>query len=89
MLIASADKDLLALVSEDVEVHSTRTGKRLGPDEVKAKLGVGPHLVVDYLTLVGDTADNIVGAKGIGPKSAAAILSYFGSVDEDVQPQLT
>ena len=47
VLIASADKDLLALVSDRVEVHSIRTGSRLGPDEVKAKLGVGPDLVVD------------------------------------------
>ena len=81
VLIASADKDLLALVSERVEVHSTRTGSRIGPDEVKAKLGVGPGLVVDYLTLVGDASDNIKGAKGIGPKTAAALLTYFGSLN--------
>ena len=81
VLIASADKDLLALVSDRVEVHSTRTGKRIGPDEVLEKLGVGPGLVVDYLTLVGDASDNIKGAKGIGPKTAAELLTYFGSVD--------
>ena len=81
VLIASADKDLLALVSGRVEVHSTRTGNRIGPDEVKAKLGVGPGLVVDYLTLVGDASDNIKGAKGIGPKTAAEILGFFGSLD--------
>ena len=81
VLIASADKDLLALVSDRVEVHSTRTGSQLGPDEVKAKLGVGPGLVVDYLTLVGDASDNIKGAKGIGPKTAAALLTYFGSLN--------
>ena len=81
VLIASADKDLLALVSDRVEVHSTRTGNRLGPAEVKEKLGVDPGLVVDYLTLVGDASDNIRGAKGIGPKSAAVILNYFGSLD--------
>ena len=82
VLIASADKDLLALVSDQVEVHSTRTGKRVGPDEVKAKLGVGPGLVVDYLTLVGDASDNIKGAKGIGPKTAAEILGFFGNLDQ-------
>ena len=81
VLIASADKDLLALVSDRVEVHSTRTGSRLGPDDVRAKLGVGPGLVVDYLTLVGDASDNIRGAKGIGPKTAAEILGFFGSLD--------
>ena len=81
VLIASADKDLLALVGENVEVHSTRTGNRLGPDEVEEKLGVSPGLIVDYLTLVGDASDNIKGAKGIGPKTAAKILIFFGSVD--------
>ena len=81
VLIASADKDLLALVSDRVEVHSTRTGNRLGPDDVRAKMGVGPGLVVDYLTLVGDASDNIRGAKGIGPKTAAEILGFFGSLD--------
>lgn len=80
VLIASADKDLLALVSERVEVHSTKTGNRLGPDEVREKLGVEPGLVVDYLTLVGDASDNIRGAKGIGPKTAAKLLSIFGSL---------
>ena len=82
VLIASADKDLLALVSERVEVHSTRTGNRLGPAEVLEKLGVDPELVVDYLTLVGDAADNIKGAKGIGPKTAAGILDFFGPLDD-------
>ena len=82
VLIASADKDLLALVSERVEVHSTRTGNRLGPAEVLEKLGVDPELVVDYLTLVGDAADNIQGAKGIGPKTAAGILDFFGPLDD-------
>ena len=81
VLIASADKDLLALVSERVEVHSTRTGNRLGPAEVEEKLGVSPGLVVDYLTLVGDAADNIKGAKGIGPKTAVGILTFFGSLN--------
>ena len=82
VLIASADKDLLALVNDRVEVHSTRTGKRLGPFEVEEKLGVRPDLVVDYLTLVGDAADNIKGAKGIGPKTAAEILGFFGNLDQ-------
>ena len=82
VLIASADKDLLALVNDCVEVHSTRTGDRLGPDEVEAKLGVSPGRVADYLCLVGDAADNIKGAKGIGPKTAAEILNFYGSLEE-------
>ena len=82
VLIASADKDLLALVSEGVEVHNTRTGDRIGPAEVKEKLGVDPSLVVDYLTLIGDASDNIRGAKGIGPKTATGLLNIFGHLDE-------
>ena len=82
VLIASADKDLLALVSDRVEVHSTRTGDRLGPAEVREKLGVDPCQVVDYLTLVGDASDNIKGAKGIGPKTAAGLLRIFGTIED-------
>ena len=82
VLIASADKDLLALVCDSVEVHDTRTGYRLGPAEVRKKLGVDPCQVVDYLTLVGDASDNIKGAKGIGPKTAAALLEMFGNLDD-------
>ena len=82
ILIASADKDLLALVSDHVEVHSTRTGERIGPDEVMGKLGVAPSQVEDYLTVVGDTSDNIRGAKGIGPKTAAAMLTMYDSLDD-------
>ena len=81
-MVASADKDLLALVTDEVEVHSTRTGNRIGPAEVREKLGVDPCQVVDYLTLVGDASDNIRGAKGIGPKTAAALLGMFGNVDD-------
>ena len=82
VLIASADKDLLALVSDSVSVHSTRTGDRIGPAEVRKKLGVDPCQVTDYLCLVGDASDNIRGAKGIGPKTAAALLGTFGNLDD-------
>ena len=77
ILIASADKDLLALVSDSIEVHSTRTGNRIGPAEVKEKLGVAPCQVVDYLTLVGDASDNITGAKGIGAKTARSDFEHL------------
>ena len=82
VLIASADKDLLALVSDRVEVLSTRTGNRMGPAEVKEKLGVEPSQVTDYLTLVGDASDNIKGASGIGPKTAVELLTKFRTLDE-------
>ena len=82
VLIASADKDLLALVCDTVEVHSLRTGKRVGPAEVKEKFGVEPWQMVDYLTMVGDTSDNIKGAQGIGPKQAVGLLEIYGTLDD-------
>ena len=82
VLIASADKDLLALVNSRVEVHSTRTGGRIGAAEVREKLGIDPCQVTDYLCLVGDASDNIKGAKGIGPKTAAGLLGIFGNLDD-------
>ena len=85
VLIASSDKDLLALVSDTgtrtVEVYTTRNGDVLGPAAVKDKLGVDPCQVVDYLCLVGDASDNIKGARGIGPKTAAALLNIWGDLD--------
>lgn len=80
--IASADKDILQLVSDRVQVKSLKDGSLIGPDEVKAKLGVWPHQVVDYLSLVGDTSDNIQGAKKIGSVTAAKILDLFGNLED-------
>lgn len=80
-LIISADKDLLQLVGPRVRAMSVRDGSILGEDEVLAKFGVAPAQMRDYLTLVGDASDNVKGAKGIGPKKAADILSKFGTLD--------
>jgi DNA polymerase-1 len=53
----------------------------LGGDHVRDKTGVSPAQVVDWLSLVGDTVDNIRGVPGVGPKTAADLLRQFGSVD--------
>ncbi len=82
VLVVSADKDLLQLVGENVRVKSIQTGVDYDAAAVQEKFGVRPEQVRDYLTLVGDASDNVKGAKGIGPKKAAAILSRFGSLDE-------
>lgn len=81
VLIASADKDLLALVSPRVRVKSTTSGNVLDEDGVAEKLKVLPQQVVDYLSLVGDKSDNVIGAPGIGPVHAQKILGQFGSLD--------
>jgi DNA polymerase-1 len=81
VLIISSDKDLLQLVGPRVRAKSARDGSILDAAAVEAKFGVPPVLVRDYLTLVGDNADNIKGAMGIGPKKAAQLLTTFGSLD--------
>lgn len=80
-LIVSADKDLLQLVGPRVLAKSVRDGAILDDAAVWAKFGVRPDQMRDYLTLVGDASDNIHGAKGIGPKTAAALLATFDTLD--------
>ncbi len=82
VLIASADKDLLQLVGPRVRAKSTTTGDIADEAAVKAKFGVMPAQMRDYLSLVGDASDNVVGAKGIGPKRAAELLGLFETLDE-------
>lgn len=80
IVIASSDKDLAALVDETVRLKSLRTGDVMGPVEVKAKFGVEPQQMVDWLCLVGDSSDNVAGVKGIGPKRATELLQTHGSL---------
>jgi 5'-3' exonuclease len=81
IVIVSADKDLLQLVNNLISVKSPITGNIMTPDGVKEKFGVMPHQIRDYLTLVGDASDGVVGVKSIGPKSAARLLNAFGDID--------
>ena len=83
-LIVSNDKDLLQMVGGTVK--ALRSGFKggwsvVGPQEVFESRGVHPHQIADWLALVGDTADNIPGVKGIGDKTAIQLLSDYGSLD--------
>lgn len=80
-VVVSPDKDLAQLVSESVTQYDFAKETRLGPAEVKAKFGVAPSQIADLLGLMGDAVDNIPGVKGIGPKTAVALLDAFGSLD--------
>jgi 5'-3' exonuclease len=80
VLIASSDKDLLQLVTPFVSVKSLRDGTVYDAAAVKAKFGIFPDQMVDYLSLIGDVSDNIKGAKGIGPTRARALLEVHGSL---------
>lgn len=82
VLIVTGDKDLLQLVGPRVRAKSVRDGSIADEAAVGAKFGVLPSQMRDYLTLVGDTSDNVKGAKGIGPKKAGELLARFGSLDE-------
>ena len=80
-VIVSADKDFGQLLGEHDEQWDYARGLRWGPAGVYAKLGVHPQQIADYLALCGDPVDNIPGVPGIGAKTAAALLSHFGSLD--------
>jgi 5'-3' exonuclease len=81
VLIISADKDLLQLVGPRVRAKSVRDGSIVDSQAVFDKFGVHPSQMRDYLALVGDASDNIKGAKGIGPKTAAKLLAEYKSLD--------
>lgn len=85
VLILSSDKDLSQLINDHVKMLvPDRDGKGLLVRDIEAtvkKFGVPPAGIVDYLSLLGDSADNIPGVDGVGPKTAAVLLSQFGSID--------
>ena len=80
-VIVSADKDFGQLVGEHDEIWDFSKNQTWNAAGVKERLGVHPHQVADYLALTGDAIDNIPGVAGIGAKTAATLLSHFGSLD--------
>jgi DNA polymerase-1 len=83
-LIATADKDLCQLVDDSVAIlnASFQSSDVLDSPAVVRKFGVRPDQIVDYLVMVGDSADNVPGIEGIGPKTATMLLSAYGTLDE-------
>ena len=84
-LIASGDKDLAQLVGDKVLLMDSMKGITYNAAGVVNKFGVPPERMVDFLTLVGDSVDNIPGVPKVGPKTASKWLNEFGSLDELVQ----
>jgi len=80
-VIVSADKDFGQLIGEHDEQWDPPRNQRWDGAGVKARLGVMPHQVADYLALMGDATDNIPGVPGIGAKTAAILLHHFGTLD--------
>jgi DNA polymerase I len=83
VIISTGDKDLAQLVNDQVMLINTmaRPVERLDIEGVKAKFGVAPERIVDYLTLIGDSVDNVPGVDKVGPKTAAKWIADFGSLD--------
>jgi DNA polymerase-1 len=86
VLVISNDKDMMQLVGKNVRTLRTASGGAKADiivDERKVEeiLGVPPERVIDYMALLGDTVDNIPGAKGIGEKGAAELIKKYGSVE--------
>jgi DNA polymerase-1 len=81
--VASSDKDFMQLVSPHVRLLNPqdKSDALWGAEEVRAKTGVEPTQIVDWLSLIGDAVDNIPGVPGVGAKTAAILLRQFGSVD--------
>jgi DNA polymerase-1 len=81
IVISTSDKDLAQLVNEDVTLVNTMSNETLDVTGVREKFGVDPQQIVDYLTLVGDSVDNVPGVEKVGPKTAAKWLQQYGSLD--------
>ena len=84
-LIATGDKDMAQLVTENIHLIDTMKDLRMGPAEVKEKFGIQPDRFIDYLTLAGDTSDNIPGVEKVGPKTAIKWINQYGSLDGVIQ----
>ena len=90
VIISTGDKDISQLVNEHVTVVNTmrdafrRTDEVLDIAGVTNKFGIPPSLMIDYLTLIGDTSDNVPGVEKVGPKTAVKWLTQYGSLDNIV-----
>ena len=80
--ISTGDKDLAQLVNCQTKLINTMTNEVLDESGVEKKFGVGPELIIDYLTIIGDKADNIPGVEKVGPKTALKWLCDYGSLKE-------
>ncbi|MGH7155542.1 MAG: 5'-3' exonuclease [Acetobacteraceae bacterium] len=83
-IVASGDRDAFQLASARTTIlHPARAGEmlRIGPAEVRARYGVDPAQVPDFIALRGDPSDKLPGAKGVGPKRAADLLRRYGTLE--------
>ena len=87
VLVASGDRDAFQLASAATTIlHPVRAGEmaRIGPAEVLERYGVEPRQVPDFIALRGDPSDKLPGARGVGPKGAAALLRRYGTLEQAI-----
>jgi len=85
VLVASGDRDAYQLASDrTVILHPVRAGEmaRIGPAEVRERYGVEPRQVPDFIAVRGDPSDRLPGARGVGPKGAAALLGKYATLED-------
>jgi DNA polymerase-1 len=80
-VLATSDKDARQLLGDHVRLLNLRTNTLFGPEELRAEWGLRPDQVVDFLSLVGDSVDNVPGIPGIGPKIASELLQKYDTLD--------
>ncbi|MYM21635.1 DNA polymerase I [Duganella sp. FT135W] len=81
VVVSTGDKDLAQLVNDKVMLINTMTNEKMDEAGVLAKFGVPPNRIIDYLTLIGDTVDNVPGVNKCGPKTALKWLTAYDSLD--------
>ena len=84
-LIATGDKDMAQLVTDNIHLIDTMKDTRMGPREVLEKFGILPERFIDYLTLAGDTSDNFPGVEKVGPQTAIKWINEYGSLEGVIQ----
>ena len=85
VILVTGDKDAFQLVDDDIQVWNEAKQKFFDAEAVFEKMQVRPDQIIDYLTIVGDSSDNVPGVKGIGAKGAAKLLGEFGTLDKIVK----
>ena len=78
--VISADKDLMQLMDDNTTLYDPMKKKEITTDDVEKKFGVSPDKVIEVQALMGDSTDNIPGASGVGPKTAASLIQQFGDI---------
>jgi len=81
VIVVSSDKDLMQLVTDGIKLLDSAKDRWIGADQVKEKFGVAPEQIIEVMGLMGDAVDNIPGVKGIGEKTAIALIQQFHTLE--------